>query len=139
MADEGNGFSIEFGSHGQVRAFSLLWPKLERTQSRKTASPQEIINCLRGRRVLVVPDPDEQRYFVRLKSLSDAKTFTVTRLTPRYCEGVFGEVPANDVPCKFFVPFAEIEAVANFGNSNATVKLISPILSSEVARLMKEK
>jgi hypothetical protein len=32
--------------------------------------------------------------------------------------------------------FAELEAVADFGNSNATVRLLSPILSSETSRLL---
>lgn len=137
--DEADGFSVEFGSHGQVRAFSLVWPNLEQSQNCKTASPQEIINCLRGRRVIVVPNPDEETYFARLKHLSNAKTFTITKMTPRYGEGILGEVPTNDVPPKFIVPFAEIEAVANFGSSNATVKLISPVLSLEAARLISEK
>jgi len=52
---------------------------------------------------------------------------------------VFGEVPTNDVPCKFVTPFAELEAVADFGNSNATVRLLSPIIASEVSRLLKSK
>ena len=46
------------------------------------------------------------------------------------------EMPTNDVPCKFATPFAELEAVADFGNSNTTVRLMSPILSSEVSRLL---
>jgi hypothetical protein len=136
--DEADGFSIEFGSHGQVRAFSLVWPNFERNQNGKTASPQEIINCLRERRIIVIPNPDEETYFERLKYLSQAKTFTITKMTPRYGEGVFGEVPTNDIPPRSIIPFAEIEAVANVGNSNATVKLISPILSSEVARLIRD-
>jgi hypothetical protein len=31
---------------------------------------------------------------------------------------------------------AELEAVADFGNSNTTVRLLSPIISSEVSRLL---
>jgi|CZKV01.1.fsa_nt_gi hypothetical protein len=138
--DEADGFSIEFGSHGQVRAFSLVWPNLERGQNCRVASPQEIINCLRARRIIVIPNPDEETYFERLKILSKAKTFIITSVIPRYGDmGTFGEVPTNDVPPKFLVPFAEIEAVASFGNSNAIVKLLSPVLSSEVARLIGGK
>lgn len=137
--DEADGFSVEFGSHCQVRAFSLVWPNLERSQNCKTASPQEIINCLRERRFMVIPNPDEETYFERLKNLSKAKTFTITKITPLYGEGVFGEASTNDIPPKFIVPFAEIEAVASFGSNNSTVKLISPVLSSEIARLIGKK
>jgi len=45
-------------------------------------------------------------------------------------------VPTNDLPPEFVTPFAELEAVADFGNSNAVVQLVSPILSSEVNRLL---
>ena len=71
--------------------------------------------------------------------LAKAKAFTITNITPYYGEGVFGEVPTNDVPPEFVTPFAELEAVAEFGNSNATVRLLSPIISSEVNRLLKAK
>jgi hypothetical protein len=43
------------------------------------------------------------------------------------------------VPPEFVTPLAELEAVADFGNSNATVKLLSPILSSETSRLLETK
>jgi hypothetical protein len=36
----------------------------------------------------------------------------------------------------FATPFAELEAVADFGNSNATIRFVAPILSSEVNRLL---
>ena len=88
---------------------------------------------------MVLPNPDEEDYFVRLKRLANAKKLTITKITPYYGEGVFGEVPTNDVPCKFATPFAELEAVADFGNSNATVQILSPILSSDVIRLLESK
>jgi hypothetical protein len=84
-----------------------------------------------------MPDIDEEDYFARLKKLAGAKKLTITKITPCYGAGVFGEVPTNDVPCKFVTPFAELEAVADFGSSNASVRLVSPIISPEVQRLMK--
>jgi hypothetical protein len=130
------GFSVEFGSRGQIRSFSLAWPKLERYQSSPTASPQQIINCIKACKTIVMPNADEDTYFQRVKTLANAKTFTVTKITPYYGEGIFGEVPTNDMPPEFVTPFAELEAVADFGNSKATVRLLSPIISSEVDRLL---
>jgi hypothetical protein len=134
-----DGFSIEFGSRGQIRSFSLVWPNLEHDQNSPTASPQQIIACIRAHKIIVMPNPDEETYFQRVASLANAKTFTITKITPYYSEGIFGEVPTNDEPPKIIAPLAELEAVADFGNSNATVRLLSPIISSEVSRLLKAK
>lgn len=131
------GFSIEFGSYGQIRFFSFRWSTVERYESQQTASTQEIIHCICRHKVIVLPNPDEEDYFARLKRLAVAKKLTITKITPYYGEGVFGEVPTNDVPCKFATPFAELDAVADFGKSNATIRLLSPILTSEVIRLLK--
>jgi hypothetical protein len=130
-----DGFAVEFGSRGQIRSFSLVWPNLETNRLEKAASPQQIIACLRAHRIIVLPNPDEETYFQRLKTLATVKTFTITKITPCYGDGVFGQVPTNDVPSEFISPFAELEAVADFGNSNATVRFVSPIISSELKRL----
>jgi hypothetical protein len=137
--DGAEGFSIEFGSYGQIRFFSFRWSDVERYEKQQTASSQEIIHCIKAHKTIVLPNVDEEDYFERLKKLASAKKFTITKITPYYGEGMFGEVPTNDVPCKFATPFAELEAVADFGNSNTIVRLVSPILTSEVDRLLKTK
>jgi hypothetical protein len=137
--DGSEGFVIEFGSYGLIRFFSLCWSEVARYKSQQTASPQEIIHCIRAHKTIVMPGVDEQDYFARLKTLASAKKLTIIKITPCYGEGVFGEVPTNDVPCKFVTPFAELEAIADFGSSNDTVRLLSPILSSEVSRLLGNK
>ncbi len=130
------GFSVEFGSRGQIRSFSLVWPNLERDKDNPTASPQQIINYIRAQKTIVLPNAGEETYFQRIKTLANAKTFTIAKITPYYSEGSFGEVPTNDAPPEFVTPLVELEAVADFGNSNATVRLLSPIISSEVSRLL---
>lgn len=133
------GFWIEFGSHGKIRGFSLNWPSLERYKSQPTANPQQIIACIRAHKIIVIPNADEEKYFERVKALANAKKFTITKITPHYGEGVYGETPTNNEPSKCVSPIAELEAVADFGNSNASVRLFSPILSSEVNSLLKAK
>ena len=88
---------------------------------------------------MVPPDNDETNYFGRIKDLGEAKKFTITKITPYYGEGVFGKTPTNDEPPKAIAPFAELEAVADFGSSTATVRLLSPIISSEMTRLLETK
>jgi hypothetical protein len=133
------GFAVEFGSYGLIRSFSLCWSDLVRNKSEQTASQRQIITGIRAHKAIVLPDPDEADFFARLKILADAKKLTITKITPYYGEGMFGEVPTNGVHCEFVMPFAELEAVADFGSSNMAVRLVSPILSSEVNRLLKSQ
>lgn len=130
------GFGIAFGSYGKIRSFVFIWPNLERDKLSQTASSQEIIACIKARKTIVSPKDDEPNYFARLTNLAKTKVFTITKITPFYVEGVLGEKPADDGPSKIIAPIAELEGVADFGNSNLTVRLFSPILSSDVNRLL---
>lgn len=129
------GFSIEFGSRGQIRAFSFVWPNLERFQQSASLSTKQIIRCIREQKIVVVPDDNETTYFRRLEMLAHANTFTITKITPVYGDSVFGEVPTNNLPAQFITPFAELEAVADFGTSKTTVRLVSPLVLPEFDRL----
>jgi len=138
--DDIGGFWIEFGSHGQIRAFSLVWLDLKRSELQSVASPQQIIACIRVFKTMSLPNGNETNYFERLKSLAKAKKLTITKIMPCYDgEGVYGETPPNDEPSPTIAPFAKLEAIADFGNSNVVVQLLSPIISSDVNRLLKAK
>lgn len=131
-----DGFWIEFGSHGVIRGFSLTWPNLERYESQPAASPEQIIALIRAHKILVLPNPAERKYFEQIKALANAKKFTITKITPYYGEGTFGEVPTNNEPPELVTPSAELEGVADFGNSNKTIRLFSPFLRSDVTRFL---
>jgi hypothetical protein len=138
--DESEGFSFQqYGSHGKIRYFSVTLPTLQREQNSPTASVQQIIACIRAFKTPSPPNGEEYDYFGRIKNLAKATKLTITKITPYYGEGVYGETPTNNEPSRFVTPIAELEAVADFGNSNATVRLLSPIISSEVNRLLKAK
>jgi hypothetical protein len=128
------GFQIQFGKQKFLQ-FCLLFPNLERDKQSQVASPQQIIACIRACKTPVVPG-DKPDYFARVKSLAKAKALTITKITPYYGEGVYGEAPTNGEPSKIITPIVVLEAIADFGSSNATVRLFSPILSSEVGRLL---
>jgi len=133
----GEGFSIEFGKQERIVAFYAKWSDLERYCNQRTASLDEISRCIRAHEAIVMPNwqPDD---FDRLRALATAKKFTFTKITPYYQESFFAEDDNFDTPCKYAVPFAEIDGVADFGTSNAPVQLLVPILSSEISRLMKQ-
>lgn len=138
--DESEGFSFQqFGRPIRMRSFWLSQPNLERTQKRPTASAREIVACIRAFKTASPPDGDEPDYFKRIKSFSRSKRLIITKITPYYNEGIYGEVPTNGELPKIVLPIAQLNAVADFGESNVPVRLLSPIISSEVIRLLGNK
>jgi hypothetical protein len=134
---QNQGFQFRLGKEGKLLGFCLLWPNLERETSCQTASPQQIIACIRAFKTVSPPDGDEPDYFGRIKNLAKTRKLTITKITTYYGDGVYGETPTNNEAVKVVMPLAELDTVADFGSSNATVKLLSPIISSEVVRLLK--
>jgi hypothetical protein len=125
--DESEGFTLELGSHETIRSFALNWPNLERAGNHQILTSDQIISAIRGNKALVWPNENEETYFQRIKSLSQAKTLTITKLTLHYCEGVFGAAPKENESPMFVTAYAELEALADFGNTNAPVRLATPI------------
>jgi hypothetical protein len=132
--DEGLSFAL--GSGGKIRSFYLDWPEVKRADLCQTASVQEIIALIRAHRIIVLPNVDEEMYFQRVKALANAKAFSITNITQYYLDGELGKTNQNYVPPKYATPIAELDAVADFGNSNATVRIFSFILSSDVTRAL---
>jgi hypothetical protein len=128
QGDGAEGFFIEFGSYGEIRSFSLCWSDVQRCKSVLTDDPQEIVHNIQSHNIIVLPDPNEENYFGRLRKLAGAKRVVVTTITPYYIEGIFGEIPTNDTPSKFVTPMAELDAIADLGNSNAVVHMATPII-----------
>lgn len=126
--DGGEGFSIEFGGHGVIRSFSLYWSNVRRYENIPTFGPQEIVHNIQMHKILVLPDADEEGYFTRLQKLASVRRVIVTKITPYYFEGVFGEVPTNNAPAKLITPVAELDAIADIGNSNEVVHILTPII-----------
>lgn len=126
--EDSEGFSIEFGSHGIIRSFALNWPNLQRDREFHTVSPGQIIGFIRAHKSPVFPNKNETTFFERIKSLSQTKTLIITKISPRYGEGIFGEVPNEGEQPKSVTPYAEIQAVADFGNSNMVVRMAVPII-----------
>jgi len=138
---DGSGeFSFQqFGSNAAIGSFSLLWPKLEPLTFGPTACPQQIIDCIRAFKTPVVPNDDEGDYAAFLKSMEKVKIFTITKITAYYGDGVYGESPTNGETSNIVMPVAQLDATADFGGGTRVVRMYSPILSSEVTRLLGKK
>lgn len=132
------GFQFQCDSRGKVLGFCLLFPKLERAKQDVTATPQQIVACIHAFKTALSPD-DEPNYFPRIKNLARAQKLTITRITPFYTEGDYGEVPMDNDPPTTVAPIAQLEAIANYGTSNVVVRLLSPVLSSQANRLVSNK
>jgi hypothetical protein len=140
-ADDGEsaeGFSMEFGEHDKIQAFSVRWSDVEHYKNERLASLDEMTRCIRGHKAIVLPNFKEDD-FARLRKLATATKLTVTEIMPFYGEGMFGSAPANDVPPEFVTPFAELEAMAELNNTNITIRLLCPILADEAKRLLETK
>lgn len=124
---DGEGISVELGSHGQTRSVDFRWPNLARDKNMPTPPPDVLIGFIRQHKVMVWPIPDEPDFFARIKYLATAKTCLITNATPYYFEGVFGEMPTNDAPSKIISPFVVLDAVADFGTNNVTFQIIASL------------
>src|ERR1035441_1939985 len=45
--DDTEGFSVQYGPHGEILNLSVAWPKLERTAQETVVTPDEIVRCIR--------------------------------------------------------------------------------------------
>ena len=136
---ETEGLQFQFGKGGQIRQFALLWPKLERDEICATASPQEIIQCIRGYKTVLVPADEEGNYFAQVREVARARRLTITQVTPYYGEGMLGEEPRDNEPSRYVRPVAILGATADFGTNAAFVKLYAPILAADVRRLLSSR
>jgi hypothetical protein len=129
------GFSMEFGELGKIQAFVVRWSDIEHYKNERTASQDEITRCIRAHKTIVVPNFSSDD-FNWIRRLASVKKLTITGVRLYYGDGKFGEVPNGDMPYGYATPFAELECVAEVENSDVPVRLLSPIISSEVIRLL---
>jgi hypothetical protein len=139
LFDGTEGFQIMFGKDGNVRSFCLLWPKLERDENCATASPQEIIQCIRGYKTVLVPADEEGNYFAQVREVARARRLSITHVTPYYGDGMLGEEPRDNEPSRYVRPVAILGATADLGTNAAFVKLYAPILAADVRRLLSSR
>lgn len=128
QGDGAEGFSVEFGGFGKTCSFSLCWSDVQRCESLPTDDPRKIIHNIQMHKILVLPDANETDYFTRLKKLASATKVVVTRITPYYFKGVFGQVPTSGAPAKLITPMAQLEAIADCGDGNIIIRMVTPII-----------
>ena len=134
--DETEGFQMMLGKDGKLRMFCLMWPKLERLENEPTATPEEIIKCIKGRKTVLVPADDGADYLAQVRDVSRARKLTITGAAPYYGEGMLGEEPRGDEPPKCIWPITIMSATADFGTNTSVVRIYAPILASDVRRLL---
>jgi hypothetical protein len=131
------GFYLELGSDSQIRFFTLNWPEVAPLQSAPLATKGQIIACIRNLKTGLVPGDNEEHFFERLKSLSRTRKLTITKITPYYMEGAYGDEPKEGSDAaNLFTPFAALEATAELENASLRIQLVAPIISTEVKRLL---
>jgi hypothetical protein len=111
-------FMIHFRSHGEIEDFSLYWRNILPQKSYPTVSPAQIVGMIKNGQTQLPPQFDD------VNGVADAKTLTVTKLTPRYYTGTGKE------SLDALRPYANLEVSANFGTNISTFFLTCPILST---------
>jgi len=114
-------FLIHFGIHSRIEDFSLFWRNIQRYESRQVLTKEQIIEMIKlGMAVL----PEQ---FGDLTDLNTAKRLVITKITPRYYNGVGKEA------LDFIYPYADLEMTAATGSTNTTTFFLScPILSTNL-------
>ena len=112
---------IFFRSHGTIEGFTFQWRNLMPYESYRAVTPAEILRIIKSGKAVL---PDQ---YYDLTGLEQAKKLTVVKVTPRYYNGVGDEV------LEFLRPYAEIEMVADVGETNKiTFVLRSSILGGKI-------
>ena len=99
-------FLIHFRSHGIVEDFSLKWRNILPFESRRVLGTNEITEAIKAGKTFLPTQLTD------LTGLDQAKKLTVVKVTPRYYNGLKGEV------LDFMYPYADLEMTAELGNSN---------------------
>lgn len=109
------GFTISFANEGKIADMELVWRNLQRHESRKVASPAEIMEHIKQGQSTMVP--------MTAVDLSNAKKLTINKVTPYY----LGE--GGDTPQDFVYPFAALECTLESGDgAKAGIVLKCPII-----------
>lgn len=115
------GLWMDFGNHAKVARLDLNWRTLQPLQRYRTASTKEIVALIKsGKAVLPQQDVDPN-------AISQAKKFTITKITPYYW-GEGGGAPQDEVH-----PFAELAVVGDLeGTNKITFDIFCPILTDKI-------
>lgn len=132
------GFTLQIGSHDRLRSFSLVWPELARDQKQSPATSQQMMDCIRTGKMVVLPENDETAYLQRVRSLSSSTKLTVTNARLYYFEGRYGE-EADQEPSQWVTPFAILSATAKINGTNANLQFLCPVIATEISKLEKPK
>jgi hypothetical protein len=116
-------FLIHFGIHSRIEDFSLLWRNIQRYESRQVLTTEQIIETIKSGKAVL---PEQ---FGDLTDLNTTKKLAITKITPRYYNGVGKEA------LDFIYPYADLEMTAETGSTNTTTFFLScPIFSTNVVK-----
>jgi hypothetical protein len=119
------GFGIDFGSHGQIRDFYLLWPIWETVGVEHSAAIGQIIQWLKDGRML--PTEDELSDAAKIEQLKKAKKLIITSFNLYYGQGRYGELPSGENE-HLVSPFGILKGVADLEETNINFALYCPII-----------
>jgi len=119
----GSWFHIEFVTDAKIPTLEMHWRNFEDARSYPVANANQLMQWVKAG-MAVNPSPVP----IPIEEINRAQKLTITKVTPYY----LGD-PHNQ-PQEFVYPFAEIEMVAENGNSKTTFRLHCPIIETKSAK-----
>src|SRR5882724_1675734 len=105
------GFWIQFGNHGKVSGFDLVWPNLLPHELRTTASVDQIVASVKNGKASLRTG----------RAVEHDKKLTITAITPYYLGAHWS------APQEFVHPIASLSVIADLGNRTEAFELVCPI------------
>ena len=125
------GFGMDFSSGGQIKGFYLVWPVLEVSETFQVVSPDQIVAWVKKGKAF--PTEDELKNPATIKNLTAAQKLIITKITPEYGKGRYGEMPTTESE-NFVSPFGILEGTASLVDTNVNFRLYCPILSTNTIK-----
>ena len=120
--------------------FSLVWPDLKRDKFRnKLPARNKLLSASKRIKSSSFQTLAKKNILRELNLWQTLKHSLSRKSRPITAKEYLEKCQQTKCRLNLQLAFAELEAVADFGNSNATVRFVSPIISLEVNRLLKAK
>jgi hypothetical protein len=100
-------FLIHFGNRGTIEDFKLRWRNLLPHESRRLVTASQIVEMIKTGQSVFPPQVGASP-----QQISQAKSVTVAKMTPRYFNGSGKEW------IDYLYPYADLEMTADFGDGN---------------------
>jgi hypothetical protein len=123
------GLAFRLGNRGQIRYFSLRWPQLRMAMNFPVAPPSEMAANFRERIIPASTLSETNLPVIPDALLARTRSLVVTNMTPFYAEAACAAIPNPTRRERYISPFAELQATADLGGTNASLTFYTELVT----------